>query len=112
MTDSLNTLILSELDNLKGQAIVTLDVETLSDVMETLIIVSGTSSRHVKSLADNVVEQSKKVGIQPIGVEGMGSDWVLVDYGSTVLHVMLPEARVFYDLEKLWTPISSSSTQP
>lgn len=106
MIDDVGQLALDALDDLKGQDIVTLDVTSLSDVMDTLIIVTGTSNRHVKSLAGNVVEELKKQGHQPIGVEGMdSSDWVLVDYGTSVVHVMLPQTRKFYDLEKLWAPL-------
>jgi len=106
MTDEVGLLAISALEDLKGQNMTTLDVTGLSDVMDTLIIVTGTSNRHVKSLAGNVVEELKKQGHQPIGVEGMeSSDWVLVDYGASVIHVMLPQTRQFYDLEKLWSPI-------
>jgi ribosome-associated protein len=107
MTDDVGRLAAAALDDLKGQNIVTLDVTSLSNVMDSLIIATGTSNRHVKSLAANVVETLKKQGLQPIGVEGMdSSDWVLVDYGTAVIHVMLPQTRQFYDLEKLWSPIS------
>ena len=106
MTDETGRLAVQALEDLKGQDIVSLDVTGLSDVMDTLIIATGTSNRHVKSLAGSVVEDLKKQGHQPIGVEGMeSSDWVLVDYGSSVIHVMLPQTRKFYDLEKLWSPM-------
>ncbi|MEO0443940.1 MAG: ribosome silencing factor [Pseudomonadota bacterium] len=106
MTNDLNTCITKALDDLKAQNTLILDVTELSDVMDTLVITSGSSTRHVKSLADNVIEEGKKIGQRPIGVEGLqAADWVLVDYGSTVVHVMLPDARHFYDLEKLWSPI-------
>ncbi len=92
------------LEDLKGQDIVALDVSELSDVMETLVICTGTSNRQVKSLASNVVDELKKVGERPIGVEGTEQgEWVLVDYGDLVVHVMLADVRSFYDLEKLWS---------
>ncbi|WP_193161456.1 ribosome silencing factor [Microbulbifer hainanensis] len=92
------------LEDLKGKDIVSLDVSELSDVMDTLVICTGTSSRQVKSLADNVVEEGKKAGVRPIGVEGMDQgEWVLVDYGDLVVHVMQADVRGFYDLEKLWS---------
>ena len=112
MTNPLNHIIINALDDLKAQDKIVLDVTSLSDVMDTLIIASGTSSRHVKSLADNVIEVAKKQGHRPIGVEGMdAADWVLVDYGSAVVHVMLPEARQFYDLEKLWSSVNGQSNE-
>lgn len=108
MTDNIGELAVAALEDLKGQEINVLDVTALSDVMDNLILATGTSNRHVKSLAANVVEELKKQGLQPIGVEGLDSaDWVLVDYGSVVVHVMLPQTRKFYDLEKLWSPIVS-----
>lgn len=106
MTDNISRLAVEALEDMKAQDVVTLDVTSLSEVMDDLIIATGTSNRHVKSLAANVVEDLKKKGIEPIGVEGMdSSDWVLVDYGSAVIHVMLPQTRQFYDLEKLWSPL-------
>jgi ribosome-associated protein len=102
--DTLNQVILHSIDDLKGRDVVTLDVRDLSDVMDTLIIVSGTSNRHVKSLVDNAVDEAKKAGFKPIGVEGKeGGEWVLVDFGDTVVHAMMPATRSFYDLEKLWS---------
>jgi len=92
------------LTDLRGKDIVSLDVSELTDVMDTLVIVSGTSNRHVKSLVDNVVEESKAAGYRPLGVEGKeDGEWVLVDLGDTVVHAMIPSAREFYDLEKLWS---------
>lgn len=91
------------LDDLKGNDIVTLDVRNLSGFTDFMVIACGTSNRHVKSLAERAQERLRELGIKPIGVEGeqMG-EWVLVDFGDVVVHVMLPEARKFYDLERLW----------
>ncbi|MCV6628039.1 MAG: ribosome silencing factor [Cellvibrionaceae bacterium] len=100
----LQQAVINALEDLKGQDIVCMDVTELSDVMDTLVIVTGTSNRHVKSLANNVVLDLKKAGEPPIGVEGLETgDWVLVDFGSIVVHVMLEQSRRFYDLEKLWS---------
>jgi ribosome-associated protein len=100
----LNKAIINALENLKGKEIVTLDVTELSDVMDTLIIASGTSNRHARSLAENMVEETKKQGFRAQGIEGLETgDWVLVDFGDTVVHVMQQEARDYYELEKLWS---------
>lgn len=101
--DALVELVLDALDDLKGVNPVTLDVRELSNVMDYLVICSGSSNRHVKSLAENVVRKAKDSGQRPIGVEGEdGGEWVLVDLGDVVVHVMLPATRDFYDLERLW----------
>ncbi|GAB2885888.1 ribosome silencing factor [Microbulbifer echini] len=101
---NIKDIALNALEDLKGKDIVALDVSGLSDVMDNLLICTGTSSRQVKSLADNVVEEIKKEGVRPIGVEGKElGEWVLVDYGDLVVHVMLADVRGFYDLEKLWS---------
>ena len=107
----LKELVLTALEDLKGIQINSLDVRELTDVMDYLVIASGSSNRHVKSLADNAAVDAKKQGVRPLGVEGMnGAEWVLVDFGDVVLHVMLPATRDFYDLERLWSapPITAA----
>ena len=102
--ETLKELIVDALDDLKAVNTVTLDVTGLTDVMDYLVISSGTSNRHVKSLASNVSMEAKKQGVRPMGVEGDDAgEWVLVDFGDVVVHVMLPATRDFYDLERLWT---------
>ncbi len=104
MTSENNPIIIGALEDLKAKDIVQLDVRELSQIMDTLIIATGTSSRHVKSLANSVVVETKQQGHPPLGVEGMdGGEWVLVDFGDTVVHVMQQQTRDFYELEKLWS---------
>lgn len=104
MTSENSPIIINALEELKAKDIVQLDVRELSQIMDTLVIATGTSSRHVKSLANNVVVESKQQGHPPLGVEGMdGGEWVLVDFGDTVVHVMQQQTRDFYELEKLWS---------
>ena len=104
MSNQLNKIVLDALEDLKARDVVCLDVSELTDVMDTLVIASGTSNRHVKALADNVAQAAKKNGLMPIGVEGLNAgEWVLTDFGDTVVHVMIPATRSFYDLEKLWS---------
>ena len=101
--ESLTDLIVEALDDLKAVNIVTVDVRDLTDVMDNMVIASGTSNRHVKALASNVSVEAKKQGVRPIGIEGDDAgEWVLVDFGDVVVHVMLPATRDFYDLERLW----------
>lgn len=103
-TQQLCQLVHSALDDLKAVNPVSLDVSELTDVMDTLIVASGTSNRHVKSLANNLCVEAKKAGMRPLGVEGEDAgEWVLVDFGDIVVHVMLPATRDFYDLERLWS---------
>lgn len=92
------------LENLKGQDIRVLDVQKLTTVTDTMIVCTGTSNRHVKSLAQNVWQEAKKAGYAPMGIEGEDAgEWVLVDLGGVVAHVMQAQARAHYQLEKLWT---------
>ena len=92
------------LEDLKAVEPVVLDVRSLSSVMDYLIVASGTSSRHVKSLADNVLTKAREQGVRPLGIEGeRAGEWVLVDFGDVMVHVMQPAARSFYDLERLWS---------
>ena len=99
----LKDLVIGALEDLKGVQITALDVHDMTSVTDWMVIASGTSNRHVKSLADNAAVEAKKQGVPPIGMEGeQAGEWVLVDFGDVVLHVMLPAARDFYNLEKLW----------
>lgn len=103
-SEQLIHLITEALDDLKAVNAVTVDVRGLTDVMDCLVIASGTSNRHVKSLAENVAVKAKAEGVRPLGVEGDDvGEWVLVDFGDVVVHVMLPATRDFYDLERLWS---------
>ncbi|MDR0234694.1 ribosome silencing factor [Acinetobacter sp.] len=89
--------------DVKAKDIIRLDVSKISNVADAIVIASGTSTRHVKALADNVAEEARKAGFRPIGVEGeRDAEWILIDLGIVVVHVMLPTARKFYDLESLW----------
>ncbi len=100
----LQEIVIDALDDLKGKSIEILNVQGLTSVTDTLIIASGTSNRHVKAMADNAVVKAKQAGHAPLGIEGEDvGEWVLVDFGELVLHVMLPATREFYDLERLWT---------
>ncbi|MBU24652.1 MAG: ribosome silencing factor [Gammaproteobacteria bacterium] len=100
----ISRLIVDALEDLKASEIRIIDVRDQTSVTDWLVIASGTSSRHVKSLADHVVqEMKKKYGISALGSEGADvSEWVLVDFDSVVLHVMQPPIRELYDLERLW----------
>lgn len=101
------------LESLKAQNLNTLNVDLLTDMTDVMIFASGTSTRHVKSLARHLVETMKKSGLQPVGVEGEDSgDWVLVDLGDVVVHIMLPEMREFYDIERLWSGPPPSASLP
>ncbi len=96
-------LAVGALEDMKAQQLLVIDVRGRMDVADTLIIASGTSDRHVKSLAANVVIAAKKAGHPPYGVEGERTgEWVLVDLHEVIVHVMLPAVREFYALEKLW----------
>ena len=91
-------------EELKAKDVTEIDVRGKSSVTDYMVIASGTSTRHVKSIADEVVRFAKRLDVQPLGVEGEGeAEWVLVDLGDVVVHVMLPRVREFYALERLWT---------
>lgn len=91
------------LDDMKAVNVKVLDVRKLTDIADTLIIASGNSDRHVRSIADRVTEFAKKAGFRPTGVEGeRDGEWVLVDLRDVIVHIMLPRIREFYRLENLW----------
>jgi ribosome-associated protein len=96
--------VLEALDELKARDVREIDVRGKTSIADLLIIASGTSTRHVKSIADEVVKFVKRAGMLPLGVEGeTEAEWVLVDLGDIIVHVMLPRIREFYGLERLWT---------
>ena len=91
-------------EELKAKDVVEIDVRGKSSVCDFMVIASGTSTRHVKSIADEVVRFAKKLDVMPLGVEGeREAELVLVDLGDVVVHAMLPRVREFYALERLWT---------
>ena len=92
------------LENMKAKDVIEIDVRGKTSIADYLVVASGTSTRHVKSVADEVVQFAKKCGVMPLGVEGeREAEWVLVDLGDVIVHVMLPRVREFYALERLWT---------
>ena len=109
-SEKFSNVIVNALEDLKARDIVRLDVRKLTTVTDYMIVASGTSNRHVKAIADAVVEAAREAGVRPTGIEGEeGSEWVLVDLGDTLVHVMQPRIREFYNLEKLWSLPASSA---
>ena len=99
----LENLVLTALDEMKAVNIKLLDVRGLTDIADAMIVASGTSDRHVRAIADRVIEKARDTGRRPLGVEGQrDGEWVLVDLQDVLLHVMLPRVREFYAIEQLW----------
>ena len=97
-------LVKTALEDMKAKNITVLNVEELTDVMERIVIADGTSKRHVRAMADSLGADAKKAGFMPLGRGGGNdSDWTLIDLGAVVVHMMMPAAREFYDLEGLWS---------
>ena len=117
MTDTMNSeqlleLVTTALDDMKAQNIRTIDVRGKTTLTDFMVIASGTSGRHVQSTAESVATEAKQAGIPPLGVEGQESqEWVLVDLNDVIVHVMLPETRDFYNLEKLWMAEETADTE-
>jgi ribosome-associated protein len=105
MPDTLPTIAVAALEDIKARDIVVLDVRKLTSLYDTLVIATGDSARQVKSLAQHVRDKLKEAGGRIIGMEGEeGGEWVLVDAGEIVVHVMQPAVRTYYNLEELWAP--------
>ena len=103
-TATLRKSVIDALEELKAKDVREIDVRGKTSIADLLVIASGTSARHVKSIADEVAKFAKKAGVMPLGVEGeVEGEWVLVDLGDVIVHVMLPRIREFYGLERLWT---------
>ena len=101
--DQLQKLVVSSLEDFKAIDILVIDVSGKSPLTERLVIASGNSTRHVKSMSENLVVKAKAAGCPPLGVEGAREgEWVLVDLNDVIVHLMLPQTRAFYNLEKLW----------
>lgn len=99
----LKSVVIAALEDMKAVNVKVLDVRGLTDITDTMVIASGTSDRHVRSVADRVVEKAKQAGVRPFGIEGeRDGEWVLVDLPDVLVHIMLPRVREFYGLEKLW----------
>lgn len=102
-TENLLKLVLDVLDDRKGQDIVTMDVRGKTSFTDYMVLVTGTSDRHLKSLCSYVDAKAREDGFKPLGTEGdLGSDWILLDLGDVIVHAMTAQAREYYQLEKLW----------
>jgi len=114
----LQDIVTAALDDMKAVNVKVLDVRGLTDIADVMIIASGNSDRHVKSIADNVLTKAKQSGFRPLGKEGeRDGEWVLVDLQDIIVHVMLPRVREFYGLERLWdngneTPAAVQAPRP
>ena len=112
-SDALLELAQTSLEDLKARDLRILDVRSMTNVTDYLLVASGTSDRHVKSLAHSVIDRSKQAGHPPLGVEGEeAGEWVLIDLADVVVHVMQPRTREFYKLEDLWSVGSPAESAP
>ena len=107
-SNPLTAVVMDALADMKALEVKLLDVRGLTDIADFMVMASGTSDRHVRSVAQRVVEKAKEAGFRPHGVEGLkDGDWVLIDLSEMIIHVMLPRVREFYGLEKLWDMTSA-----
>lgn len=109
----LRELVVAALEDMKAVDIRVLDVHGMTALTDCMVIASGTSDRHVKSLARAVQDRARAAGVKPMGVEGEeAGEWVLIDLCDVVVHVMRPQTRDFYNLEKLWSVEAPAEEQP
>ena len=105
MTQKLKNKIINSLEDIKAVNPIAMDVTKISSLTDFMVIASGTSNRHIAAMSEHVLEDLKETNISGIKIEGQGGDdWVLVDAGDVVIHLMSADAREFYDLESLWDP--------
>ncbi|RPE91965.1 ribosome-associated protein [Frederiksenia canicola] len=103
MEQNLVDFLTKTLEGLKAEDIQTIDVKGKSSITDTMILATGTSSRHVASTADNLINESKKVGVDVFAHEGKAvADWIVIDFGQAIVHILQRESREMYQLEKLW----------
>jgi ribosome-associated protein len=108
---ALAQVVLAALEDMKAVNVKAMDVRGITDITDMMVVASGTSDRHVKSIADRVVQRCKEAGYRPYGIEGeRDGEWVLLDLNDVVLHVMLPRVREFYALEKLWEKVAAKGS--
>ena len=115
-TTPLAQLVRDAIEEIKGLDLKFIDVRELTTITDYMVVCTGTSNRHVKSIADNVIKRAKEAGYRPLGIEGLDAgEWVLVDLGDVVAHVMQVQTRAFYQLEKLWDvppPAPAATAKP
>ena len=103
LPEVLKDQVLTVLEDMKAQDITIIDVHEKASFTDFIVIACGASDRHTKAVAQRLIEDIKKLGTQPLGVEGMDvPSWILVDLGDVVTHIMQAETRSFYDIEQLW----------
>jgi ribosome-associated protein len=106
-------LVTAAIEDIKGLDVKVIDVAALTTITDHMVVCTGTSNRHVKSIADSIIAKAKEAGYRPLGVEGLdAAEWVLVDLGDVVAHVMQAQTRLFYQLEKLWDVPPPEAAEP
>ena len=113
-SNTLKELVVDALDDIKGREIIALDVTKQTDIADCMVVASGGTSRQVNALVDSVLSKAKEAGVEILGVEGQDTgEWVLIDLADVIVHVMLPQVREFYELERLWSvgPNKSEGSQ-
>ncbi|MDB6095831.1 MAG: iojap protein [Francisellaceae bacterium] len=111
MSNNISLIVKEALEDLKAQNICVLPVSSITSVTDYMIIASGTSTKHAQSIAGHVIDELKKQNIQTLSLEGLQhGEWVLIDFGDAIVHIMSPIMREFYQLEKLWTVVKNSET--
>lgn len=102
-TADVQSLVHEILDDMKAIDVVAMDVRHLTPITDAMFVATGRSDRHVRAIADAIVDQTGKTGLRPLGIEGMdGGEWVLIDLADVIVHVMIQRTRDFYEIEKLW----------